>query len=94
MNRKETRKWSNGTIGISKNKIFNSFQIDSRSQPLTAMEEEHLLTRAAIPYRDPTGNSSIQVILDRREKEQKNCSLEITSQWKRRWEKTQQGCNK
>ena len=29
----ETRRWSNGTIGISKNKIFNSFQNYSRSQP-------------------------------------------------------------
>jgi tRNA U34 5-methylaminomethyl-2-thiouridine-forming methyltransferase MnmC len=52
---------------------------------LTQQELEHLQTRAAIPYRDPTLADSMAKIVLRRELEQDNCNLETTSQWKKRW---------
>ncbi|MBD2136561.1 hypothetical protein H6F32_02925 [Anabaena sp. FACHB-1237] len=52
---------------------------------LSQAEQEHLLTRAAIPYRDPTLSDCAQVILNRREQEQLNSNLEPTSQWRKRW---------
>jgi tRNA U34 5-methylaminomethyl-2-thiouridine-forming methyltransferase MnmC len=53
--------------------------------PLSQQELEHLQTRAAIPYRDPTLADSMAQIVLRRELEQDNCGLETTSQWKKRW---------
>ncbi len=60
---------------------FDTTQVPSLSQ----QELEHLQTRAAIPYRDPTLSDSISEIVIRRELEQENCGLETTSQWKKRW---------
>lgn len=51
--------------------------------PLGRREQEHLLTRAAIPYRDPDFSDSADVILQRRRQEQHTSSLIPTSQWKR-----------
>jgi tRNA U34 5-methylaminomethyl-2-thiouridine-forming methyltransferase MnmC len=53
--------------------------------PLSPQELEHLQTRAAIPYRDPTLTDSMAKIVIRRELEQDDCGLETTSQWKKRW---------
>ena len=53
--------------------------------PLSQQELEHLQTRAAIPYRDPTLLDSMATITIRRELEQDECELETTSQWKKRW---------
>ena len=53
--------------------------------PLSQQELEHLQTRAAIPYRDPTLSDSMAKIIIRREMEQDDCGLETTSQWKKRW---------
>ena len=53
--------------------------------PLSQQEREHLATRAAIPYRDPTLSDSMAKIIIRRELEQDDCGLETTSQWKKRW---------
>jgi tRNA U34 5-methylaminomethyl-2-thiouridine-forming methyltransferase MnmC len=53
--------------------------------PLSQQELEHLQTRAAIPYRDPTLSDSMAKIIIRRELEQDDCGLETTSQWKKRW---------
>ncbi|MFM2302919.1 MAG: hypothetical protein RLZZ135_322 [Cyanobacteriota bacterium] len=53
--------------------------------PLSQQELEHLQTRAAIPYRDPTLLDSMPTITIRRELEQDDCELETTSQWKKRW---------
>ncbi len=53
--------------------------------PLTQKEIEHLLTRAAIPYRDPELQDSPSVILQRRIEEQETSSHEPTSQWQKRW---------
>ena len=52
---------------------------------LSQAEKEHLLTRAAIPYRDPQLNDSADAILMRRKQEQQASSLESTSRWRKRW---------
>ena len=62
----------------------------NHSYPLTAFpmsqpEKEHLLTRAAIPYRDPELSDSTEVIIMRRQQEQQASSLEPTSHWRKRW---------
>ena len=54
-------------------------------QALSQMEEEHLITRAAIPYRDPDKTDASQTILKRRKTEQSACGLEATSTWQKRW---------
>lgn len=51
---------------------------------LSQQEQEHLLTRAAIPYRDPQMSDSAEVILLRRQQEQHASSLEPTSRWGKR----------
>ena len=51
---------------------------------LSQQEQEHLLTRAAIPYRDPQLSDSTEVILHRRQQEQYTSSLEPTSHWRKR----------
>ncbi len=53
--------------------------------PLSLAEQEHLLTRAAIPYRDPQLCDAADVILRRRQQEQQTSSLESTSGWRKRW---------
>lgn len=54
-------------------------------EALSPQEEEHLKTRAAIPYRDPDLRNSAQQILLRRQVEQQGSGLESTGSWKRRW---------
>ena len=53
--------------------------------PLSQSEKEHLLTRAAVPYRDPKLIDSPQAIIKRRELEQEASGLEPTSRWRKRW---------
>jgi tRNA U34 5-methylaminomethyl-2-thiouridine-forming methyltransferase MnmC len=53
---------------------------------LSPQEIEHLQTRAAIPYRDPTLADPAEQIRDRRRQEQATSHLESTSQWKKRWQ--------
>ena len=53
--------------------------------PLCLQEQEHLSTRAAIPYRDPHLQDKSQEIIARRELEQQASHLESTSQWRKRW---------
>ncbi|MDB9495037.1 MnmC family methyltransferase [Spirulina major CS-329] len=53
--------------------------------PLTPREQEHLATRAAVPYRDRTGTTPAATILAHRQQEQAHSPLEPSSQWKRRW---------
>ncbi len=61
--------------------------------PLSQEEKEHLLTRAAIPYRDPQLNDAPDVIMTRRQQEQKACELEPTSRWRKRWLLVNTGSN-
>jgi tRNA U34 5-methylaminomethyl-2-thiouridine-forming methyltransferase MnmC len=59
---------------------------DQRPLPaLSQQEQEHLQTRAAIPYRDPTLTATAEVIVARRQQEQQQSTLESTSAWRRRW---------
>ena len=53
--------------------------------PFPAWEQEHLHTKAAIPYRDPGGCSSPEEIHQRRQAEQTLSNAEPTSRWKKRW---------
>ena len=54
-------------------------------RPLSAMEWEHLQTRAAVPFRDPQSNATAEGILERRRLEQEHCGYEPTNAWQRRW---------
>lgn len=58
---------------------------ETKVPPLSLQEREHLQTRAAIPYRDPHLSDPAEVILQRRQQEQKISLLEPTSRWKKRW---------
>ncbi|MFM2311745.1 MAG: hypothetical protein RLZZ04_1021 [Cyanobacteriota bacterium] len=53
--------------------------------PLSLMEQEHLQTRAAIPYRDRSLENSPEEIIARRQQEQQKSDCEATSQWRKRW---------
>lgn len=44
--------------------------------PLSQQEQEHLLARAAVPYRDPSQSDSAIDILQRRHQEQQQCQLD------------------
>ncbi|MDZ7953871.1 tRNA (5-methylaminomethyl-2-thiouridine)(34)-methyltransferase MnmD [Nostoc sp. DedQUE09] len=52
---------------------------------LSEVEKEHLLTRAAIPYRDPQLSDPTEVIVRRRQQEQQISCLETASHWRKRW---------
>ncbi|NJK37512.1 MAG: hypothetical protein HC835_12285 [Oscillatoriales cyanobacterium RM2_1_1] len=60
--------------------------VDLDLPPLSQQEQEHLRTRAAIPYRDPLLQDSASAIQSRRQQEQQlHPELEPTSHWKKRW---------
>ncbi len=71
-----SHQWAQGTVAA-----FDSQELT----PLTLMEQEHLQTRAAIPYRDPTLQDSADQILARHQAEQNVCDRTSTSSWRRRW---------
>ncbi|MGL6341148.1 MAG: tRNA (5-methylaminomethyl-2-thiouridine)(34)-methyltransferase MnmD [Waterburya sp.] len=52
---------------------------------ISLQEQEHLKTKAAIPYRDPHLKDNVEQILTRRQQEQQNSNWESTSQWRKRW---------
>jgi tRNA U34 5-methylaminomethyl-2-thiouridine-forming methyltransferase MnmC len=54
-------------------------------RPLSAQEQEHLATKAAVPYRDPCLKDSADAIRNRRQKEQRESTLNPTSLWRKRW---------
>ena len=49
------------------------------------MEEEHLLTKASIPYRDQDLNSSKDDIIKERLDEQLFSNLVSTNKWREKW---------
>ena len=53
--------------------------------PLSLQEQDHLATRAAVPYRDPDLNDGADAIRDRRKQEQQTADLKPTSLWRKRW---------
>jgi tRNA U34 5-methylaminomethyl-2-thiouridine-forming methyltransferase MnmC len=69
--------WAQGTVAG-----FNPTGL----MPLSTMEQEHLHTRAAVPYRDPDLNQDAETILARQTQEQQRSQLESTSSWRRRWQ--------
>lgn len=71
-----SHEWAQGTVA--------AFDVASL-HPLSVMEQEHLQTRAAIPYRDPDLRDSADVILQRQQQEQRQSGLESTTRWRRRW---------
>ena len=76
--------WSNGTIAvkiIGKNAIQNNLYFKN----LSSMEEEHLLTKASIPYRDPTLSSDKTDIIQKRVQEQLLSNLETSKKWRDKW---------
>ncbi len=72
-----SHQWSEGTVA--------AFQPDGLI-PLSPMEQEHLQTRAAIPYRDPHLSDAAAAILARHHQEQARSPLASTSSWRRRWQ--------
>ncbi|MGF1542714.1 MAG: tRNA (5-methylaminomethyl-2-thiouridine)(34)-methyltransferase MnmD [Pleurocapsa sp.] len=52
---------------------------------LSPSEQEHLKTRAAVPYRDTNLQNCAAEILIRRQQEQNNSKFEPTTKWKKRW---------
>ena len=76
--------WSNGTIAvkiIDKKAIQNNLYFKN----LSSMEEEHLLTKASIPYRDPTLSSNKKNIIQKRVQEQLLSNLESSKKWRDKW---------
>ncbi len=76
--------WSQGTVAISK---FDKNKLKSNSnfKNLSLMEEEHLLTKASIPYRDKDLNSTKEDIIKNRLDEQLLSNLLSTNKWREKW---------
>ena len=76
--------WSNGTIAI---KIIEEELIQSNLyfKKLSSMEEEHLFTKASIPYRDPNLNSNTKDIIQKRVQEQLFSNLKTSKEWRDKW---------
>lgn len=85
------QRWSMGTIAIApKPSTLWAYSTSTQNalwHPLSYMEQEHLTTRASIPYRDPFLNSTHHEILERRYKEQQTSSLPSASKWRKTWNK-------
>ncbi|MFQ6537348.1 MULTISPECIES: tRNA (5-methylaminomethyl-2-thiouridine)(34)-methyltransferase MnmD [Aphanothece] len=74
------RAWSQGTVASP-----SPLPSSRRLRPLSAMEREHLQTRAAEPYRDPSQAASAAEILASRERAQARSGAPSTGSWRRRW---------
>ncbi|WP_298613263.1 MnmC family methyltransferase [uncultured Thermosynechococcus sp.] len=71
-----SHEWAQGTVA--------RWQADHLI-PLSQLEQEHLQTRAGIPYRDPHLRDSAETIRLRRQAEQQVSHRESTSRWRNRW---------
>ena len=76
--------WSQGTVAIAK---FDKTKLKSllNFEKLSRMEEEHLLTKASVPYRDQNLNSSREDIIKKRLDEQLFSNLLSTKKWREKW---------
>ena len=76
--------WSNGTIAV---KIIEEkvLQNNLYFKKLSSMEDEHLLTKASIPYRDPNLSSNPKDIIQKRVKEQLLSNLKTSKKWRDKW---------
>jgi tRNA U34 5-methylaminomethyl-2-thiouridine-forming methyltransferase MnmC len=84
------QRWSGGTAaGWQSFGAAAAPQDNPWLRPLSPMEQEHLLTGAAEPYRDPSGIALADQILAAREglrhDRVASGALESTSVWRRRW---------
>ena len=79
--------WSQGTVAIAKFDK-NKFKPNLNFEKLSVMEEEHLLTKASIPYRDQNLNSSKEDIIKRRLDEQFLSNLLSSNKWRKKWRMT------
>jgi len=76
--------WSQGTVAIlkfDKNELKHNFKFGKLSE----MEEEHLLTKASIPYRDHDLKSRKEEIIKKRLDEQLSSNLVSTNKWREKW---------
>ena len=80
--------WSSGTMALrlSNDDDQSVSEMGAGWRELSVMEEEHLQTRAAVPYRDPSGMDGAALILKRRQQEQALCHHTSTSAWQRKWQ--------
>jgi tRNA U34 5-methylaminomethyl-2-thiouridine-forming methyltransferase MnmC len=84
------RQWPGTIACYSANELKNESENESKAlPPLSQQEQEHLHTRAAIPYRDPTLQATAQDILERRVQEQSASPLMPTKPWRQRWRQRQ-----
>jgi len=76
--------WSQGTVAVAK---FDKdkFKPNLNFEKLSLMEEEHLLTKASIPYRDPNLKSTKDYIIKQRLEEQLLSNLLPTKKWREKW---------
>jgi tRNA U34 5-methylaminomethyl-2-thiouridine-forming methyltransferase MnmC len=72
-----SHEWTQGTVAAWQSETL---------LPLSPMEQEHLQTRAAVPYRDPSLSDGAAAIALRHDQEQQKTQLESTSSWRRRWD--------
>jgi tRNA U34 5-methylaminomethyl-2-thiouridine-forming methyltransferase MnmC len=76
-NHSSPQEWSQGTVAAWGSETL---------LPLSQMEQEHLQTRAAIPYRDPSlADTADAIALRHRQEQQQQTQRESTSSWRRRW---------
>ncbi|MCR8539938.1 MAG: MnmC family methyltransferase [Prochlorococcus marinus CUG1439] len=76
--------WSQGTVAIAKFDK-NKLKLNLNFEKLSVMEEEHLLTKASIPYRDHNLNSRRDDIIKKRLDEQLLSNLVSTKKWRKKW---------
>ncbi|MEL6438660.1 MAG: MnmC family methyltransferase [Cyanobacteria bacterium J06621_8] len=82
----ETGFYLGSIIGAGRKSPGTIASLEYKKLPfLSVQEQEHLKTRAAIPYRDRTLTSTSSEIMLNRSQEQKTSNLESTSQWRKRW---------
>jgi hypothetical protein len=72
--------WSAGTVASP-----SALPCNSPLRGLSAMEREHMASRAGEPYRDPDGGGAAAQLLDARARCQSLSAAEPASQWQRRW---------
>ena len=77
-----SHQWSGGTVASP-----SPLEMAEPLVKLSTMEIEHLQTRAAEPYRDPTGQDTAEQILKQRRDRQQGGDRLSTSAWRRRWQK-------
>jgi tRNA U34 5-methylaminomethyl-2-thiouridine-forming methyltransferase MnmC len=77
--------WSYGTAASPSSLMAAAMDDSGPLRTLSAMELEHLHTRAAEPYRDPSGQATAAAIQAARQQAQASSSASSTSAWRRRW---------